>query len=317
LSDNAEKFLHIIRNEIKDVMPQQVPKWHSATVISADAGIDGGTAIVHLTTDPVGTNIIVQNSRELPLEVGDNVYVVAINGDLSNGYVDLRRTINSNYIYVDYNTGNNNNDGSSAHPFKSLQYAISRLPKNLNRRAFFIHFDSLDINEIVTIDDFYGGSIIISPKIDYTFSTIKKLNIENCMASISIDYVYTDQNFYIYETTNAHINHCSTTNSYPTVVGFLIMNSIGIVLNNCIVSNKATGIEATFSSMKISNCTLSSNGTGIVASTNSNIFSQNNSGANNYYGIYAYYNSTVGKNGTQPTGSTANGYADLSSIIRG
>ena len=61
------------------------------------------------------------------------------------------------------------------------------------------------------------------------------------------------------------------------------INSNGLV-NNCLISNRSMAIKVMYNSI---------------------VTSSNNNGDNNTYGIGAYFTSTIGKNDTQPNGTTA------------
>jgi hypothetical protein len=317
-SQEAAQFVQLMRNEISKQIPTQIPKWFSATVVA----VNGGVITVHLPTDPIGTNIDVQNSRELALEIGDPVYITAINGDLSNAYVDLRRTINNNYLYVDYNLGVDQyvlDGGTISNPFKTIQYAINRIPKNLNGRNIYTNLVNTSTSEEIIVDNLYGGGslriIADSPK------TIKKISVLNCNVPIyllNIACSTTDDLGYgiKFDNVNAYIyiDTCDVSEScHGFPIGIIGCTNVHIVGSTC--SNQYRGILVENSTVSIENCIIDSNTDGIVAFSSS-IYSNNNSGDNSRYGLRSEFNSTIGKKSTQPTGSSANEYSDTSSVIR-
>jgi hypothetical protein len=311
-SEEIKELVDYIDKRINQKVPTQVPKYWPATVISVGAG----NAVVHLPTDVAGTDITVQNSRELPLEIGDEINLIAINGDLSNAFVDIRKNITLDNIYVDYNTGvdsygyNNagNQYGTIYAPFKTLQYAVNRLPKFLNNRYIWIHFDNLNALEDLTIRNFSGGHIYI---VDSSYpvppmgtTSINSLTVENCNAYILINYL-----------------------QFKKTSGAAIFISYSNYLNiyNCAI-NDASNYDGIYleggSFATISACNITNRGSSVINTAainvvgNSSVFSFNNTGNNSGYGIRAVYNSTVGKIGTQCTGTAGNELVDSSSEIR-
>ena len=301
---DAKKFLEIIDKRMDGKVPTQVSKGYSATVIS----ISGGKVTVHLPTDPVGNNIVVQNSRDLPLEVGDEVYIVALDGKLSNAFVDFRKTIDLNNIYVDFTTGTdtygyNSNGyqyGSINAPFKTLNFAVRRLSKNTNRRLINIYYNTLNSAEEVFFVGFYGGGIInIRPLSGTSITNISFLQVNGC-AGIRVNIYYLG----------------FTRTNYQAVEIFR-SNFIALFFCHINTSSSFEGIVVADGSIAvISDCTIANRSVGILASGVSQIFSSTNTGANTSYGLRADFSSTVGKFNTQPTGGIANEIATTGSVIR-
>jgi hypothetical protein len=268
----------------------------------------GGYANIVLAND-VNTEIKVQNPNEISLEVGDQVSIIAVDGNLSNSVVDYRKGITLSDIYVDDTTGfdgygldsSGNQYGTENAPFKTLQYAIYRLPKNLNSRIYEIYFSNLDVNEQIIIDGFHGaGQLIIKPKTGTSVSYINSIFINGCSGTeISIQYVGA---------------------SSITRNAIRVRKSFYVILDNCnVITSSPTyyGIEVDDGSRcTIKNTTISNRYAGIFAGSVSSVFSQNNSGSNNNFGLGSWYGSTIGKTGTQPIGTASNEWTDTSSIIR-
>jgi hypothetical protein len=286
--NNPKEFLKIIDGRINERVPLQTPKWFSATVIS----MNGGTAICHLPTDPDGTNVIVQNPRELPLEIGDQVYIVAIDGKLTNGFVDLRKGYNGDSLYSDWTTGSDSSgDGSISKPFKTLQRTINALQKNLNRRTINVYFANTgDTAEYLDMDGFYGGGTLNISPVDggTTIKYINYVNVKGCQGvRINFNYLGTKNTsrsgFYIDYSNFVGLFHCACTE----------------------ISSEFPGIFVYSSNILVANSTFSNRYIGIYASIGSIIYSSENSGSSNQNGLAAFYGGVIAKNGSQPSGITA------------
>ena len=289
----AIKELNKIIDAKDQVILSKLSNWDiSATVISVGAG----QATVHLPTDPVGTNITAHNPNEISLEVGDQVTIHKVNGNINNSVVLFRKTVGFNNIYVDYATGadkfgragNGSLYGSENAPFKTLQYAINRLPKNLNSRGVTICFNNLLPADTAILEGFYGGySIFIRPSDGSIVQTIDHIWVSDC--TVNIHFLYLDMS------TNNQIG------AYIRRAIYVKMDSCTIISDNHVAE---TGIEVAYgSNAEIVNCTITNRGNAIVANGMSDIYSGNNSGSGNDIGLYADYNSTIGKSGTQPSGT--------------
>lgn len=305
-SEEARELNNIIDEKDGNVLNRLLNWDLSATIISVGAG----TAIVHLPTDPAGENITVQNPNEISLEVGDQVTIHKINGNINNSYILFRKTVVSNTIYVDYNIGTDlfgrdssgNLYGSLSAPFKTLQYAVGRLPKNLNRRDITIRYANPNSAETLEITDFYGGgTLTIAPTSGTTVSYIDYIYFFGCIG-VEIDVYYLGATnlatsrraaIWIRNSSYVVIDHCNVITSSPTKYGISVDDGSRATVRNTIISNRNYGL--------------------IVEST-AWCLSQDNSdgGATNTYGLVAFYASYLGKIGTQPTGS----YADSSSTIK-
>lgn len=303
-SMTPEEMVQYIDKRIDEKVPTQTPKWFSATVISVS---NDGLVEVRLSTDDIGNNIRVQNVRELPLEIGDEVYIVAVDSKLTNAFVDVRKNIILNDIYVDYNIGvDDYRHGTEAMPFKTLQYAVNRCPKNINGRNINIYFDNLSLENLV-IDNFYGGGrLYLRPHSGTDIKYINSLQVVACNgAVVTIEYLgYKGSSYFssptytgsviIARSQEIDIFHADITEVSATVNGIIVLSGSNANIQHCVISDHSAAIWTLY---------------------NSNVFSYNNSGINNTKGLVADYNSTIGKLGAQPSGSTAE-YTSGGSEIR-
>jgi Na+-transporting methylmalonyl-CoA/oxaloacetate decarboxylase gamma subunit len=293
----AQEMVEYIDKRIDEKNSTQTVEWASATVISVGAG----NATCHLGTDPIGTNVIISNPREIPLEIDDEVSILKF-GSLSNAIIDFRKDISLNNIYVDYLVGfdsygkdsNGNQYGTINAPFKTLQYTVNRLPKNLNGRIIRIYFNTLTTEDLI-IDNFYGGgSIYIYPVTGTSVVNINSLIINSCHgAFIEIGYLgltgYSNNNglkaaIHIIRTQTCRIYYCILTSSDDTIHGILVNSG---------------------SNAYVEKCTISDHNYAIFSRYMSTVCSDNNDGLNNKIGLVSYLSSTIGKLGTQPSGDIA------------
>jgi len=70
-------------------------------------------------------------------------------------------------------------NGTSANPYKTINKALSVLPKNLNGKRAFISIAAGTYNEVVTVDSFSGGRIILGGNSGAAI-TISGLVVNSC-----------------------------------------------------------------------------------------------------------------------------------------
>lgn len=302
-SEEARQWNNIIDNKNNNIL-NRLSNWDiSATVISVGAG----QTTVHLPTDPVGINITAHNPNEISLEVGDQVTIHKVNGNTNNSVVLFRKTVGFNNIYVDYATGadkfgragNGSLYGSENAPFKTLQYAINRLPKNTNSRDIYIYFNTLSSSESISMDGFWGGGkITIRPRVGTTLASTNSIQVVGC-SGVRIEIFYlnftttSNEGVEIYRASQVAFYNCSVTGT-SSYSGFVVSDGSNTIIENCVIANRQNGI---------------------MADGVSSVLSNNNSGSN-VYGLFAQFNSTIGKNGTQPTGTSGNEVVLAGSVIR-
>jgi Na+-transporting methylmalonyl-CoA/oxaloacetate decarboxylase gamma subunit len=295
-SMTAQEMVEYIDKRIDEKNSTQTVEWASATVISVGAG----NANVHFPADPVGTNVVVQNPREISLEVDDEVSILKF-GSLSNAIVDFKKDIIMDNIYVDYLTGvDDYRHGAIDTPFKTLQYAINRLPKNLNGRVIWIYFDTLT-NEDLIIRNFYGGQIITIQSLDgNTTQTLNTILVADCMVDIDIH--------------NLKIN--GNNPRFDSAV--FVLRCLFVYFENCDTSSSEFSISDGFcaaygSNMFVVSCVISNRKYAIRGDSITQIFSSTNTGSNNTYAIFGQRNSIIGTYGSQPSGEQ---WVDDSSTIQ-
>lgn len=200
-----------------------------------------------------------------------------------------KSTVNITY-YVNASTGVDTNDGlTSGTAFKTIQATINKLPQIINH-AVIINVASGTYNEILSIPGFDGsGTITLNGGADLTTALnyiITSLSVVSCSIPITINGFTSNSTsgngFYSNGNIRCTFNYCNDIVNATSKVGFYSLHSI-LVIANCQVSNKNSAITA----------------------DKSIVFSYSNSGAGNTIGLYSINASTLGKGGTQPSGTTA------------
>jgi lysophospholipase L1-like esterase len=184
--------------------------------------------------------------------------------------------------------------------FTTIQSAINSVKKNISSGVIIdIVVDAGTYNETVVIQGFYGGGTLRINNGRTTINTIvNNVILSNCSIVVYIN----------------GINAISS-----TAHGFSISNALNTIcayISATVTTATYCGL-LTFScpSIQVSNSNFSNHNAGIQADGNSKIYSNTNSGTGNTYGLVATSNSSIGKNGTQPSGTTAEG-SNTGGVIR-
>ena len=104
-----------------------------------------------------------------------------------------------------------------------------------------------------------------------------------------------------------------------TSKGIFIANCLGVSIDNCKPQRmNSISILIENSSATISYCDFGTDVVqyAIMAEANAKVFSLNNTGNATQYGLGALNNGTIGKSGTQPTGTISDEYASGGGVIR-
>lgn len=192
------------------------------------------------------------------IENGGNIYQLpfakftkTVNGianfvsDLETvGFIDEDKT-----IYIDYRGSNEIEDGSAAHPFKTIQAAIDTLPKDLAGHTVTLDVGFGVYNERVLLKDFAGGKIIVG---SYgNVFTIQGIEVDNC-SNVESNIYQIERNpgsslplFTIKNGSNVLINRDIIFDGIDMgVAGFVVENNSHVTANNNIkiTANNCAGI---------------------------------------------------------------------------
>ncbi len=272
--------------------------------------VGSGTIKAHYSGETKTFNVI--NPNEIPCELNNHIYVSEVYG---GKIINFRKTIELDTIYVKSNgtdtygnASNGNIYGSLEAPFKTPEYALSLLPKNLNNRKITIYLMDVGYGSVVNMGGFHSGTLTISGHAGYS-SEFLGMSFEHCSAELVFQNLWS-LGGYLDSASIFDFNNCRNV----TVKGCeMFVDPSTHHGNYCVTARR--------SNVRVENCTGSDPdestriGTFINASDMSNIFCKNNTGGglNLLYSISE--NSTLGLLGTEPTAVTRVSI-DSSSVIR-
>ena len=193
--------------------------------------------------------------------------------------------------YVNAATGNDDNDGSSESPLKTITAAINKLPARINVTANITIYAGI-YDENVYIKGFYGSGAI-----NIRRHTVDIVNINGSIAISGCQLTVTLSNLIIRSvdidnSVDAKVEYCFINTAEPPV-------SISVGVD---VKNSNAWIYVT----TISNCS----GGAIEAHRGSQVLSDTNSGANNVIGLRAWSTGCIAKRLSQPPGTTPEATVD-------
>lgn len=243
-------------------------------------------------------NFILQNNSILDISSNSYYYtanIVNLFDIVENSkIIDRRIKIGDITLYVDNVNGTDTrilaDSGDYSHKFKTIKACLNYLPKNIDGNIT-IQIISNTYNEIVDISNFKGnGSIKLRG--NSGFAIIDGLIIKNNEVQILTEIMKVVFNSSNHNNGIGIYNDNSKSNMVNTSVeGFINTDYCGVKCSNS-------------SYTILQNSTISNNYYGILVDNNSKILSINNSGTGNTNSLYAKNCSLIGKNGTQPTGTT-------------
>ena len=201
--------------------------------------------------------------------------------------------------YVNSETGNDSNDGLTKDTaLKSFEMVCSKIPEFLEHNLA-IHVKG-EFNTEFNIPKICGvGSLMIVCNDDGERAIIPNIvvnNVNNVFVNIA----------------GAHI-----TTSKKDGININTVNRVHI--SDCVIDSVASdkyGIYCAYADVTLYNNTINNKMAGIVGITNANIYSSDNHGSNNVYGLQASYGGTIMKNGEQPSGTTSNELSSNGGEIR-
>jgi hypothetical protein len=223
----------------------------------------------------------------------------AMTGNLFAPNVPNRTTADITY-YVRPD-GNDNNDGLSntaGGAFKTITKAISIIPHIVNHN-FTINVADGTYNEVVTLEGKNGSGLCSLVGNPATPANVKvnSMILRRCTIAVVL---------------NGFESTTTTDN------GFTFNRVVGAFVSNlrCVtVSASFGGILIQFSTATLTTSTFSNRSRGLDVQAASIVASENNSGTGNTTGLYAIQASKIGKNGTQPAGTTSESSAGGAQIL--
>ena len=205
--------------------------------------------------------------------------------------------------YIDAANGNDNNDGLTAGTaFKTWAKTVGLIPVFINHqyKVKIIGNLSVDINLTGKYSHYGSDGLIIEGNTTTPSNQVLSGNLRVKMCSgvggngIIIRNLNLSGAVSVYSTTGLTIDNCEPRNAGGTAI---FVESSLMQIQNC-----DFGTDVVQDAISISRC--------------STVFSNNNTGNATRYGLTAGHTSTLGKSGTQPTGTTTNENTYYGGVIR-
>lgn len=203
--------------------------------------------------------------------------------------------------YVNAATGDNNNDGLTVGtPFKTIQKAVDTISKLDHPLTISINLAAGTYDESVIISLMGVGRLNIKGAPNASLSPsykIRSIAVQYCEKRVNIEGV-----------------ELTATSSHAIQV----IQSKWVGLFQSVMTVSATGVYGVTtenSNMWVSGCAIANRYAAIFSNMCSTVHSSGNTGGGNTFGLQARASSTIGKEGTQPSGATAESAAG-GSVIR-
>lgn len=303
-----------VPEELKPYVISEIESWHKSNKeepkLAIVQSVGSGTIKAHYLNETETFDVI--NPNEVPTELGNHIFVYDAGG---SKVIDFRKPLSLDTIYVNSsglnaygNDSSGNIYGSMESPFLTPEYALSRLPKNLNNRKITIYLMDVGYGSVVNMGGFHSGTLTISGHAGYS-SEFLGMSFEHCTAELVFQNLWS-LGGYLDSASIFDFNNCRNV----TIKGCdMYVDPSTHHGNYCVTARR--------SNVRVENCSGSDPdeatriGTFINASDMSNILCKNNTGGglNLLYSISE--NSSLGVLGTEPTAVTR-ASIDASSVIR-
>lgn len=185
-------------------------------------------------------------------------------------------------------TGSDSNDGTETTPFLTIQKAIDMLPQVINHRATITVSAGISAPTTINLIGFSGKNritFVSDASGTPIISLASTMALENNTCPISF------YDFEFPQTANGYIRISNCTDVY--------------LFNLTINSEEIYGVDVYSSNVRLSSVIINNvENAAIYAENNSNVATSNNSGTGNAIGLKSN-GSIIFKEGTQPTGTTA------------
>lgn len=224
-------------------------------------------------------------------------------GTIVSKYGGKTGSLQNNVIYYVSNVGSDTNSGgSSSAPFKTIQYALSTIPRDLGGYTVTINIADGTYDEVISINGYCGGVINLkstsNPEALNTVCRVKKVTVSNCSAFIQIYGLYLTQTddvaFDMMACSSIYVRCCQAIESATSSPAFNFRNTKARV-SGCKCLDHSIGIKTIFSEINSESWAASSS---VLT-----------------YGLYSDYGSKISKVGTQPFGEIAQDYQTNGGII--
>jgi len=242
----------------------------------------------------------------LPITTAENVLI----NEQGDTVIPLATTANATY-YVNASTGSDENDGSASDKaFKTINKALNQIPQIVNH-IITINIANGTYAEAIVLQGKLGfGGISLAPSTDvilsgYASSILSSvgktaIGIKNCSCGISL---YGNNPIKIKPAGNLG-SDIFTGLEVKDSISSSGVKRISINRSDITTTGAKKGVVAYGSILYLFECVISANN-GIEALYGAHVHSHNNTGSNDGTALIAMRGAVISKEGTQPTGTTA------------
>jgi hypothetical protein len=283
--------------------PDEMPQYNGVAATSYIYNIQNvvqGAEEIHITVNPSGTATIQDVMERVDatggdisetvietLEPIDTKYPVPSAGESTKvfmgkvkRYIEDTKPLDADMtVYVATTGSDSTGNGTESNPFKTVQYAINTLPKDLNNYKATVNIADGTYGERVTVTSFHSGILLIQSKDHPTelnnLCTLEYLQVRNTTGEVTI-------------------SGLTLTSTVSAGVDIFYSNVVNLQYTTCTtpISNR-TGIYINNSRVNVAACNVSNRSTGIVADNNSIVWASANIGSGNTKGIRSAYGATI------------------------
>lgn len=210
-------------------------------------------------------------------------------------------TLESNVdLYVATTGSDTTGQGTSAKPYKTIQYAINTLPRDLGGCAATIRIADGTYAERLVIIGFYNGRI-----------NLKSSKPEEISSVCNIPDIIISDNSALVDIRGINFTTTTANGIFAVVSHFVI-----VVFCRCVLSSSWGGFSFDQTRFEVVSCVVSNKGIALMAhGADGNSRAWNPLSTNNTVGIHAEYGSIIRKDGTQPQATVPERCYSAGSVI--
>jgi hypothetical protein len=189
-------------------------------------------------------------------------------------------------LYVATTGSDDSGDGTSARPYKTIQYVINSLPKDLGSHVAIIEITDGSYDERVVITGFYNGRIRLKSSKPTEISTVCSIT----------DVSIVDNSCTVVEIRGINFTTTASNAVYGVVSGFVLVSWC-----RCVLNSTWSGFSFDQTRFEVSSCEVSNRGIALMShGSDGNSLYWSGSSINNVVGLHAEYGGTIKKTSTQP-----------------
>jgi hypothetical protein len=268
----------------------------TATTTSArtGSGTVGDPYIITVTLKHDGANITATaaNVKAAVEADGNSHAVVEVWNATGNDGTGVVTAMTSQSLSGGIDGSDITGNGSASAPYATIQHAIDALPKVIDHNIT-IQIGNGSYTEDIAINGFNGTGQLYFGTGDNLNSTntvcmLRSISIDYCLARIAFGAMTITSSFTSSgNTVSVQVTDCRATQFYKLYL----------------ISSSTYGFKIITSYASILSCSISMKSTAIRAENGAIVYSSTNGGSGNTTALSAYAASTIGKSGSQPSGT--------------